>query len=154
MCGSADRHIAGAGLLFTMPGVPLVFAGDEVGITGVESDGARQPMPWDVGRWDRAVFDAYRSLGALHRVVAGTAARRAALGACRPTTCWCTCASRATSECSCRSAGPITNPWRSMLLPSTASSASRRFGDGDVVATRDEVVLPAAGAAVHVWELN
>ena len=43
----ADRQIAGAGLLFTFPGVPMVFAGDEIGLTGVDGDGARQPMPWD-----------------------------------------------------------------------------------------------------------
>ena len=70
VCGDADRQIAGAGLLFTLPGVPMVFAGDEVGLTGVDGDGARQPMPWDAERWDRDVLDAYRALGALRRVVA------------------------------------------------------------------------------------
>ena len=45
----------------------MVFAGDEVGLTGVESDGARQPMPWEPERWDSTVLDAYRALGALHR---------------------------------------------------------------------------------------
>ena len=50
-----------------MPGVPMVFAGDEVGLTGVDGDGARQPMPWDEARWDRDVLDAYRALGALRR---------------------------------------------------------------------------------------
>ena len=67
VAGDADRQIAGAGLLFTMPGVPMVFAGDEVGLTGVDGDGARQPMPWDPARWDHAVLDAYRELGALRR---------------------------------------------------------------------------------------
>ena len=123
VCGSADRHVAGSGLLFTMPGVPLVFAGDEVGITGIESDGARQPMPWDVEQWDRTVFDAYRSLGALHARHRRCGAADCA-GCTRPTTYWCTCASRATNECSCRSAASITNRSRSMLPPSTASSVS------------------------------
>ena len=67
VAGDAARQIAAAGLLFTMPGVPMVFAGDEIGLTGVDGDGARQPMPWDEARWDRAVLDAYRRLGALRR---------------------------------------------------------------------------------------
>jgi alpha-glucosidase len=67
VAGDAARQIAGAGLLYTMPGVPMVFAGDEVGLTGVDGDGARRPMPWDESRWDREVLAAYRELGALHR---------------------------------------------------------------------------------------
>ena len=49
-----------------MPGVPMVFAGDELGLTGVDGDGARQPMPWDhEANWDHEVLDGYRRLGEL-----------------------------------------------------------------------------------------
>jgi hypothetical protein len=30
----------------------------------------------------------------------------------------------------------------------------RRFGEGDAVVSKGEVVLPAAGAAVHVWDIE
>lgn len=66
--GDAARQEVAAGLLATMPGVPMIFAGDELGLTGVNGEDSRTPMPW--GRpesWDGGTFDAYRSLIALRR---------------------------------------------------------------------------------------
>lgn len=61
-------------LLTTYPGTPVVFAGDEVGLTGVNGEHARATMPWDSpDRWDAATFDVYRSLIAVRR---GSAALR------------------------------------------------------------------------------
>lgn len=57
-----------AGLLFTMPGTPMVFAGDEIGLEGVGDPGTRRPFPWhrpDV--WDRTTLARYRELAALRR---------------------------------------------------------------------------------------
>lgn len=34
------------GLSMTMPGVPVVFAGDEFGLTGADGEASRTPMPW------------------------------------------------------------------------------------------------------------
>ena len=49
-----------------MPGTPVVFAGDELGLTGTNGEGSRTPMPWHRPEsWDRRTFDAYRSLLAL-----------------------------------------------------------------------------------------
>ncbi|MFY1700374.1 alpha-amylase family glycosyl hydrolase [Micromonospora sp. WMMA1923] len=66
--GDAARHEVAAGLLATMPGTPMVFAGDEWGLTGGNGEGSRTPMPWhrpqDV---DQGTFAAYRSLLALRR---------------------------------------------------------------------------------------
>lgn len=57
-----------AGLLFTYPGTPAMFAGDEVGLTGTNGEHARVPMPWDrPDRWDARTFDVYRSLIATRR---------------------------------------------------------------------------------------
>ena len=104
VCGSAGRQIAGAGLLHTFPGVPMVFAGDEVGLTGVEGDGARRPMPWDAGRWETGVLDAYRGLGALRR--SSRALRHGGLRWVHTaTTSSCSSTRRATSACSCKSGG-------------------------------------------------
>ena len=56
------------GLLVTMPGTPMVFAGDEVGAEGSNGEHARTTMPWDdAGRWDNKTFGLYRSLLALRR---------------------------------------------------------------------------------------
>jgi alpha-glucosidase len=34
------------GLMVTLPGLPVVFAGDEFGLTGAEGEDSRTPMPW------------------------------------------------------------------------------------------------------------
>ena len=55
-----------AGLLFTMPGTPMVFAGDEIGMEGVGDPGTRQPFPWHRPEvWDRTTLARYRELAAL-----------------------------------------------------------------------------------------
>ena len=46
LVGSAEAHRVAAGLQFTLPGVPMVFAGDEFGLEGVNGEDARRPMPW------------------------------------------------------------------------------------------------------------
>ena len=66
--GDAARHEVAAGLLMTLPGTPMIFAGDELGLTGADNETARQPMPWDrPERWDTATLDRYRALVALRR---------------------------------------------------------------------------------------
>lgn len=61
------RHVAAAGLLATYPGVPMVFAGDEVGLEGRTSDDGRRPMPWDRTGWDHTLLAAFRELLQLRR---------------------------------------------------------------------------------------
>lgn len=34
------------GLMLTLPGMPVVFAGDEFGLTGADGEASRTPMPW------------------------------------------------------------------------------------------------------------
>jgi alpha-glucosidase len=66
--GDADLGEVAAGLLFTMPGTPMVFAGDEVGMEGVGDSGARQPFPWHRPEvWDRATLGHYGELAGLRR---------------------------------------------------------------------------------------
>ncbi|KKK05362.1 glycoside hydrolase family 13 protein [Micromonospora sp. HK10] len=66
--GDAARQEVAAGLLATMPGTPVVFAGDELGLTGGNGEGSRTPMPWHRPEsWDRRTFAAYRALLALRR---------------------------------------------------------------------------------------
>lgn len=56
------------GLLATLPGTPMVFAGDEVGAQGSNGEHARTTMPWDdPARWDGATFALFRRLLAVRR---------------------------------------------------------------------------------------
>ena len=60
------RHQVGIALQLTMPGVPVLFAGDELGLTGVDGEHARTPFPWDRrGEWDEPTLASYRSWIAL-----------------------------------------------------------------------------------------
>lgn len=63
-----ERHLVGLGLQMTMPGVPVVFMGDELGLTAVDGEHARTPYPWEHPEtWDRETLDAYRRWIALRR---------------------------------------------------------------------------------------
>ena len=68
IAGSRDRQLVGIGLQMTMPGVPMVFAGDELGLEGEWGEDARRTMPWDRSdAWDPALLDEYRRLIGLRR---------------------------------------------------------------------------------------
>jgi alpha-glucosidase len=66
--GSRERQLVGVGLSMTTPGVPMVFAGDELGLQGDWPEDGRRTMPWDAReRWDAALLDGYRRLIAIRR---------------------------------------------------------------------------------------
>jgi alpha-glucosidase len=47
------RHLAGMALLLTYPGVPSIFAGDEIGLEGAWGEDARRTIPWEhKEKWD------------------------------------------------------------------------------------------------------
>jgi alpha-glucosidase len=46
--GDVTRHLVGLVALLTMPGVPTLFAGSELGCEGNSIDTTRVPFPWDV----------------------------------------------------------------------------------------------------------
>jgi alpha-glucosidase len=57
------------GLSVTMPGIPVVWAGDEFGLTGVDGEASRTPIPWGSEASDvvAPVLATYRELLALRR---------------------------------------------------------------------------------------
>jgi alpha-glucosidase len=72
--GSRERHLVGVGLQMTTPGVPMVFAGDELGLEGRSGEDARRPMPWHRPEtWDDELLAGYRTLVGLRRSSAALA---------------------------------------------------------------------------------
>jgi alpha-glucosidase len=68
VAGSRERQLVGIGLQFTSPGVPMVFAGDEIGLAGDWGEDARRTMPWARPEtWDHELLARYRELIALRR---------------------------------------------------------------------------------------
>ena len=65
MAGSEARQLVGVGLQMTTPGVPMVFAGDELGLEGQWGEDARRTMPW--GETLPPLHEQYRRLIALRR---------------------------------------------------------------------------------------
>jgi alpha-glucosidase len=66
--GDAALHRVAAGLQFTMPGVPMLLAGDELGLEGVNGEDSRRPMPWSSSdEWDTATLEVYAALSSVRR---------------------------------------------------------------------------------------
>lgn len=68
VAGSRERQLAGVGLQCTLPGVPMLFAGSELGLEGEWGEDARRTMPWSRPEsWDRPLLEETRRLVALRR---------------------------------------------------------------------------------------
>jgi len=65
--GDRRRHLCGLVALFTMPGVPTLCAGSEIGAEGDSMDAARVPFAWESLDDDIDFLDAVRRLVALRR---------------------------------------------------------------------------------------
>jgi len=66
--GDVDRHLAGVGLLLTYPGVPSIFAGDEIGLRGAWGEDARRTINWENQTdWDLDFLTRMKELIALRK---------------------------------------------------------------------------------------
>jgi alpha-glucosidase len=154
VAGSREAALAGWGLLLTSPGVPMLFAGDEVGVEGVDLDDARKPFPWDESRWDRALLDTLRALVAL---------RRSSQALCHGGLRWVHAGEDAVSYLReslservlvhvARAAHePVTLPAGPLL---DGAMPHPLFGGADLGVAGSTVTLPSDGPAVHVWRLD
>jgi len=68
IAGTPKRHLVGVGLQMTLPGVPMVFAGDELGLEGAWGEDGRRTMPWGKP-WDEEFLGAFRRLVRLRRTL-------------------------------------------------------------------------------------
>ena len=62
-----DRMLLAILFQFTYPGVPVIYYGDEIGMTGGKDPDCRKTMVWDESRWDRELHNAYKNLIRLRR---------------------------------------------------------------------------------------
>lgn len=66
--GSKALHHRAAVLQFTLPGVPMVFAGDELGFEGTDGEDSRRTIAWDRQQdWEADTVDLYATLARLRR---------------------------------------------------------------------------------------
>lgn len=143
------------GLSLTMPGVPVVFAGDEFGAVGADGEASRTPMPWgseaEPATAERLAL--YRELVALRRAhpVLGTGGMRwihiddDSIAFVRE--------SDAETLLILAARGDIDAELPAAALPG-AAQAEALFGDATLaVASDGQVLLSAEGPAFAVWAL-
>lgn len=65
--GDRSRHRLAAAVQLLSPGMPMIYYGDEVGMTGAKDPDCRRGMLWDRSRWDMETWDYYRRLIALRK---------------------------------------------------------------------------------------
>lgn len=65
--GDSARVRMAAVLLFTYPGVPCIYYGDEIGLEGAGDPDCRRTMPWDEAAWDLGLRAHYKALARLRR---------------------------------------------------------------------------------------
>jgi alpha-glucosidase len=153
LAGSRERQLVGVGLQMTTPGVPMIFAGAEIGLEGEWGEDARRTMPWDRPEsWDTDVLEAYRRLIALRRK-----SRALARGGIR----YAHVSSDAIAYLretrdevllclATRADGPAVRLSAAAL---GATGVETLLGD-DAAIEGDELVLPAGGPAFHVWRIT
>lgn len=62
MEGDKQKAAVARFLLFTYPGVPCVYYGDEVGVDGGRDPDNRRCMPWDRSQWDSEWLEGWKEL--------------------------------------------------------------------------------------------
>ncbi|WP_341358236.1 glycoside hydrolase family 13 protein [Georgenia sp. M64] len=156
--GSRERAEVAAALLLTYPGTPVIFAGDEGGMTGVNGEHARRTMPWaqvDAGGgpdWDAATFEIYRSLLAVRR--SSRALREGGLR-------WAVVDDDAVAYLRETSDERVLvllarAPWSGARLPASlaADGAENLYGGAPLLVGPGGVELPGDGPGAQVWRLG
>jgi neopullulanase len=66
-CASGDKDALKLAWLFmfTIPGAPCIYYGDEVGVDGGHDPDCRKAFPWDEGKWDKDLLEYVRACIAL-----------------------------------------------------------------------------------------
>ncbi|MBC7092858.1 DUF3459 domain-containing protein [Candidatus Bipolaricaulota bacterium] len=65
--GDKRRLLLAAAFLFSFPGAPAIYYGDEIGMEGGEDPDCRRCFAWDQNLWDQETLAAFRELVRLRR---------------------------------------------------------------------------------------
>jgi alpha-glucosidase len=153
VAGSRERQLVGVGLQMTTPGVPMIFAGDELALEGAWGEDARRTMPWaEEADWDRELLDGFRHLIALRRssdALARGGIRYAHVGIDAIAYLRETSAERLL----CLAARAPHDAVRLPLAALGADALETLTGE-DAEIEEGAAVLPAAAPAFHVWRLR
>ncbi len=153
MAGSRARQLVGIGLQMTMPGVPMIFAGDELGLEGEWGEDARRTMPWDRrDDWDTELLDEYRRLIALRRS-SPALARGGIRFAFVDDDVIAYIRESSSERLLCLATRDDHAPVRLTLAALGARELESLYGS-DAELENAEAVLPAAGPSFHVWRLT
>jgi alpha-glucosidase len=142
VAGTADRHLVGVGMQMTLPGVPMIFAGDELGLEGAWGEDGRRTMPWGE-QWDGAFLRQVRELARLRRTLPALArgglrfvhVAPDAIAFLRETI-----GERLLVLAARADHGPISTPFTSL---------ETLYGEDAA-----QGVLPSEGPAVHIWRIT
>jgi alpha-glucosidase len=142
VAGTADRHLVGVGMQMTLPGVPMIFAGDELGLEGAWGEDGRRTMPWGE-QWDGAFLRQVRELARLRRTLPALArgglrfvhVAPDAIAFLRETM-----GERLLVLAARADHGPISTPFTSL---------ETLYGEDAA-----QGVLPSEGPAVHIWRIT
>lgn len=153
IAGSRERQLVGLGLQMTTPGVPMVFAGDEIGMEGEWGEDARRTMPWNRREaWDDSVLDAYRGLVALRR--ASRALARGGIRYAHVSAEAIAYVREAVGETVlCLAVRGGNEEVRVPLGPLGGTTLETLWG-GEAKIDDGDAVLPAGGPAFHAWRLG
>jgi len=66
--GDKRRLLLAAAFLFSYPGAPAIYYGDEIGMEGGDDPDCRRAFPWDESIWDKDLQDELRTLVGLRNL--------------------------------------------------------------------------------------
>jgi alpha-glucosidase len=153
IAGTRERQLAGVGLQMTTPGVPMIFAGDELGLEGEWGEDARRTMPWSRPEaWDTELLDGYRRLCALRRQSGALA--RGGIRYAHVSADAIAYLREATGETVlCLASRAAHDPVRLPLTALGGSELETLAGENALI-DGGEAVLPGDGPAFHAWRVR
>jgi alpha-glucosidase len=140
--------------LMSYPGVPMVWAGDEIGLEGINGEDARRAFPWQsADTWNHDTFDTYRSLIAVRR--GSPALKRGSLRWLYADDDRLVYVRELAEECVLvtlsRAAGdPIALP-RTAIGVQDIHKFDTLYGSTALVINGSDIVLPESGPAAYMW---
>ena len=153
VAGARELQEVGIGLQLTLPGVPMVFAGDELGLEGAWGEDARRTMPWDEPEsWDAELLATYVRVIALRRsseALARGGLRHVSVGEDAIVY----LREHGDERLLCLAARAEHEPVRVSLAALGCRTLETVLG-GDATCAAGIATLPGHGPAFHVWRLH